>query len=123
MKTTPKHYAEALDHLLNKKLALREVCKELANLLVLRGESGKVNDIERAYETFRSKRNNEVIAQVVGGQPLPGQVFSKEFQGKKIREEHRIDEAQIAGVRIRIGDSLIDNTIAHRLRDLKNALR
>ncbi len=123
MNISAKRYATTLADALNKHHgASTEVVKAFAQLLIERGESGKLRDIERAYESLRRSSENELDVTVVSGQALGAHLFPKELNGKKVREEHRVDANEIAGARISIEDSLVDNTIARRLRDLRNAL-
>jgi F0F1-type ATP synthase delta subunit len=79
---------------------------------------------EAFYELLKEAPHNhkKVIHELVtkleadGNLKMAGEIMD---HFKKIGEE---EKPQISGARIRIGDTVIDNTIEQRLRNLKNVI-
>ena len=71
----------------------------------------------------------EVRAEIISAEPLaPSQITTIEdslakVTGKKVRMKSSVKEKLIAGVRIRIGSTLIDSTINNKLERLRRELK
>jgi len=122
MKLTSEQYAIALFNALKSGAHREDVCREFAQMLYEHGATGRLKEVERAYEALRREREHELVISVSSGQPIGEHIFSGELNERKVREEYDLDPALIGGVRLRINDTLVDTTISKRLKDLTNAL-
>jgi F-type H+-transporting ATPase subunit delta len=122
MSITSLQYASALYDALKGVSDKGAVMREFASILSDRGETGKVSEIERVYEMIRQRNEHESVVHITSGQEVGGHIFPKDLGGKKVREEQRVDTSLIGGVRVRINDTLVDTSIARRLKELTDAL-
>ena len=99
-----------------------DVAEAFARFLVARGESGRLNDIRRAFVDLRLEKEKKIHSQIVSARPDRVEILPERLSGKQVEEEFTADPKFIGGVKVRIGDRLIDNTISRRLRNLRNAL-
>jgi F-type H+-transporting ATPase subunit delta len=118
--------AAALDAALGGRFS-REI---LALLEVLvnhqRGES--VPAVSQAFDVLADRAEGVVVAEAETVVPLTGQQRERivaalaRLTGQRVRLKERLDSAVLAGVRLRVGDRLIDGSAAGRLARMREEL-
>lgn len=109
-------------------LADEPFCREFLKLLLAKGRIPLAPGIyEEALDYYRREAGILPVTVTVAA-PLGeemrvrfGEVLGK-LTGKEIELEVQVDPAVIGGVRLRIGDRVIDGTLANRLRRLRDAM-
>lgn len=117
------------------KLGLaREVFSErseyVRNLLLLAIERGRVAYLGQILEEFRALREEReglLHAMVFSPYPLDGlydQIQSKlqEITGREVRLEERLDRSLIGGIKLKLGDLVLDASIRGQLERLREEL-
>lgn len=96
-------------------------------LLVERGRSNAIGAVATAYKEIADEALGRAQAQVVSAFALtPEQQediarrFS-ELTGKKVAVENTVDSSLLGGVRVRIGDTLYDGSLATKLANLERS--
>ena len=92
----------------NRFDCFEQICIEF-NLLV-----NKKLNIEIAYISSASELDAKSVKEIVA--------FLEKRFNKKIQPKISVDPSHIAGIKIRIQDEILDNTIARKLSDLKQSL-
>ena len=106
--------------------------KEITGLMRLIVQKDRYREVEDILCWFIDQVKSEKgigKAQVVSAQPLTdaqkAQVEKRLLQTtsfKQMEMDYRVDESLIGGLRIRIGDRVVDSSISTRLYDLKKEL-
>jgi F-type H+-transporting ATPase subunit delta len=97
-------------------------------LLVRKRRTDQLPDIIRHYRAMIDEKKGRVVAQVQTAVPLDKKQVDALREalaartGKSIAIEAEIDPAMIAGVRVRLGDTLIDGSVSGRLQRVKKRL-
>ena len=100
----------------------------LALLLVRRGRAGLVPVIARQFERIERDREGRVTAQVTSAIALTDAQRANlrdqlgQRSGKTVDLDERVDPSIMGGLVVRIGDELIDASIAGRLRRIQAQL-
>jgi len=100
----------------------------LALLLVRRGRAGLVPVIARQFERIERDREGRVTAQVTSAIALTDAQRANlrdqlgRRSGKTVDLDERVDPSIMGGMVVRIGDELIDASIAGRLRRIQAQL-
>jgi F-type H+-transporting ATPase subunit delta len=100
----------------------------LALLLVRRGRAGLVPVIARQFERIERDREGRVTAQVTSAIALTDAQRANlrdqlgRRSGKTVDLDERVDPSIMGGLVVRIGDELIDASIAGRLRRIQAQL-
>lgn len=109
-----------------------KVSKPLENALVLLVQKGRapiIPDVMKAFQAILDEQSGVAIAKVESIIPLDEsekQSIAQKLEaisGKKIRIENKINPTLIGGFTARIGDTVIDGSIKHKLERLKEELR
>ena len=107
---------------------LHEVVKNFLLLLVDKRREAALPAILREYTTLANAARNIVVAAVTTVLPLSAdqeQALSaklSDITGKKVQIKQQVDARIIGGVVVKIGDKLIDGSVAHQLCMLQAAL-
>ena len=124
MRYTPTQYAKTLYDLIEESpKKSKEIVRAFAAKLVANGALKDLRAIGAAFEREWYSRTGTTPVEVTTVEK--GSMSKKELEkmlGKDIEFIEKTDPAVTAGARIKIGDYQIDNTLARRLSDLKNAL-
>jgi F-type H+-transporting ATPase subunit delta len=115
-----RQYAEVLYELVEKasKNESKDIIKKFVAVLVKNGDMSKISLITQEFEKIHlSKIGKEKIEVTTTGED--GSKLKSELKGEvTLKEDARI----LGGVRIKIGDKLIDNTLRARVNRLKGSL-
>jgi len=107
--------------------ACREV-RDFINLLIKKKRVEVLGDILIDFEGLLNEARNAVAAEVISAVPLDGSLLDAfELQvarltGKNVRMENVVDPGVVGGVRLVIGDRVVDSTLATRLGEVRREL-
>ena len=94
-------------------------------LLNARGRLSLIPYIARLFEDLERQRERKIVAQVTTAEPLTPverQSLLKQLQeqtGQEVELQERVDPAILGGMVLKIGDQLLDLSVAGRLRRLR----
>jgi len=97
-------------------------------VLVLRGRQALLLEIGESFSALADEARNLIRARVASAIPLAPEQKARlrekliAMTGKRIELEEEIDPALLAGVRVWLGDRMIDGTAAGRLAELRTGL-
>jgi F-type H+-transporting ATPase subunit delta len=99
-------------------------------LLILweQGAWRRLREAAEAFYTLAGAQSDAAAAEVVAAVPLtPDQVASISqavgmWLGRPVRLRLRVDRSVIGGVAVRVGNRVLDGTVAHRLEGMREAL-
>lgn len=124
MRYTAKQYAQTLFELTDSNpRSAQATIKRVAEILLAHNQGRLLRKIETEFEREWNARKG--ITQVEVTATKKGLVHAKDFSHRvtgKIELTETIDPQVIGGVKIKIGDWQIDNTIARRLKQLQEAI-
>lgn len=109
-----------------------KVSKQLEDalaLLVQKGRAPVIPDVMKEFQAILYEQSGIVIALVESAIPLgesEKQTIAQKLEaisGKKIRIENKVNPELIGGFTARIGDTVIDGSVKHKLERLKEELR
>jgi F-type H+-transporting ATPase subunit delta len=105
---------------------------EAENFVRVLAENGRLDvlsEIRTQYELLKNEREDVVEAEVQSAfEMIPGQVADlvarlEKKTGRRVRARVSVDKSLIGGVRIVIGDKVIDGSARAQLAALENALK
>ena len=121
MKYTNKHIATAL---LKKLTSVssdadrKEIIKAFAQFICKQNKVSKLSSITKAFVTLWNKTHDEIDVEITKAFDTPLN-FPKEISGKKVHLKIKEDKRLIGGVKIKIDDLTIDNTLQTKINNLK----
>lgn len=102
--------------------------RDFINLLITKKRVDVLDDVLIGFEELLNEARNAVAAEVISAVPLDeGLLDEFELQvarltGKNVRLENVVDPGVGGGVRLVIGDRVIDSTLATKLGDVRREL-
>lgn len=128
----PKLSSEQIYDLIVAGLGQVKLPEEVANLLKVVVENGRLEAVPEIARQFRELKNqSEGVADAYIESAMPmtqAEVddlvanLGKRFPGLKLTPIVTINEALIGGVRVRVGDRVLDGSIQTRLAQMQEAL-
>lgn len=122
----PAGKAEAVRQLLGGRI--QPVLMHFLLIVLEQGEWRRLRAIAGAYYEVAGRRLEHKAAEVTAAAPLTEaqlsgmeEVLAGMFGGP-VKLHARVDPRVIGGVAVRVGDVVIDGTVAHRLEQVKEAL-
>jgi F-type H+-transporting ATPase subunit delta len=115
---------KSLDGILSNHVS--ELVKRFVLILNRKGRSGELADIEQAYDSLLQEKLGKVEVDVWTAGPIGGdQMRSLQSRvqsalGKEIVLHSYTDPGLIGGIKLRIGDRLIDGSVAAKLRAMRS---
>jgi F-type H+-transporting ATPase subunit delta len=114
-----------------QKVFAKEMSNEFVDFLCVIAENGRLGElveIEKVFSTMLDDEKKSLRVSMTTGAPIDDalraktvQLLSKKF-GKSIILEENVDSSIIGGMVIRAGDTVIDGSVATRLRLMKEKL-
>lgn len=135
-----KEFKEILENPNISKRRKKEIIKEIfggqtfeaiVSFLCVLVDKGRILYLEekiRQMELIYLERHDILEAKVTSVIPLTDQEFSKLHEklekkyGKKVILEKEIDESIIGGLFVRVGNEVIDGTVAGKYKEIKNIM-
>ncbi len=131
MKLSTKQYAQALYELTKDKPeneASVVIEKYVANLKQ-QGLLNKVEDIIKKFTEIYNKKNGIIKAKIFTGRELNRDTLDsvssaliKKYNSEKIETKVKVDKSLRGGIKIIVGEDIIDNSILGRLQKLKQVI-
>ena len=98
------------------------------NLLCRKKRSAILLDVIEEFSALRDEREGIVNVDVASAVELDDEQSKKlinglaDYTGKKVRAKLSLDEQLLGGVTVKIGDTILDNSVKHQLEMLNEAL-
>ncbi len=123
MKYSPKQYARALYESLREEKDAGLVFKNFYNLLVRNSDLKLLSKIIENIDEVDKKERGVVEVKIASAKKIAPEIIEK-LQGliKKGEIKQEIDSSLIGGLKIQIGDLLIDSSIKAKLNKLRQSL-
>lgn len=108
---------------------IHSITLQFVDLLIDKHRTPVFESIPREYQALSDQYHDMIEAQVTTAVPLPQDQETKliqrlvDFTGKKIRLVCKIDSSLIGGMKIQIGDTVMDGSVSSQLRILKEKLQ
>ena len=120
-KYTPKQYARALYELLSEGSSKNShtVIRNFVGALRKNNDLSKGGEIMRWFEKIYHEGSGKPLVEVSAVDEGARELLSRKIKGEIVFKK---DPRIVGGVRIKIGDEMIDNTIKVRLERLREAL-
>ena len=120
-KYTPKQYARALYELLSDGSSKNShaVIRNFVGALRKNNDLSKGGEIMRWFEKIYHEESGKPLVEVSAVDEGARELLSRKIKGEIVFKK---DPRIVGGVRIKIGDEMIDNTIKVRLERLREAL-
>ena len=103
--------------------------KDFAQYLAKKGLLSKLDSIISDYEVLYNKKNNIVSATVTLTHRLPEktknelqEALKKKYNAKEVEIIEKVDARIIGGMKIKIGDTVFDSSLANSLHQLETQL-
>lgn len=108
---------------------IEKIIQSFAKLLLKNGQAGNLNRIVERYEELYAKKYNILNISVSTVTELGkndrenlAQELKKKYKADKVTINEIIDQKNIGGMKIKIGDTVYDYTLAGRLKQLQTQL-
>lgn len=123
MKYSPKQYAQALYESLKEAKDTALVFRNFYNLLVRNNDLKLLNKIIEKIEEIDKEERGVVEVKISSVKKLDAEIIEK-LRGliKKAEIKEEVDPSLIGGLKVQIGDLLIDGSIRAKLNKLRQSL-
>jgi len=105
------------------------VVRRLLELLLRKGRWGRLRAVVSEFERLRADLRGEVLAEVTVAHPV-GRAEEEEIQralsrlfARRVTIRTSVDPGMIGGLRVVLGDRIIDNTVVRRLQIMRRRLK
>jgi F-type H+-transporting ATPase subunit delta len=101
---------------------------DLVQLIVSQGRSSELSDIARALVKAAAASRDKAVAEVRSAVPLNEETIERlaaalgRATGKSVEVKVVVDESVIGGIVARVGDTVIDGSLARRVDSLRQAV-
>lgn len=127
---TPKINKEEKKEVLKSVFAdkLSPVTFNLLCVLLDKRRAMEFYGVVKQYERLVSEKNNEITGIVYLAKPCSDKMLAKiekrlsEITGKNLKLKVSIDPALVGGIKVKIGDNVVDATVASQLREMKGTI-
>ncbi len=138
-KLSPKQFAHALHEATSGQSIIEatQTVKLFVSLLVKKRMMGKSDEVVEAYRKLELSSAGIIEAEVSSSQPLAkeaeekikkfvekefGQTSKTVIKTTGVQINHTIDEKLLGGIKVKVGDTILDGTLKGRLQEMKLAL-
>jgi F-type H+-transporting ATPase subunit delta len=131
LSNNPKVSADDLSKLLSSMVKTKPDGKilSLLNLVNQNHRLSAVPEIASQFETMKNQSEDAAEVMITSAFPLEGSALNdllsslkKRFGGKELRPTIQVDPALIGGVRIQVGDEVLDSSVKARLAQMQASL-
>ncbi|HEY5890432.1 MAG TPA: ATP synthase F1 subunit delta [Acidimicrobiia bacterium] len=101
----------------------------LVQLVVGQGRASELSSISKALVEMAASSRNRAVAEVRSAVPLTEETVERlaaalgKATGKKLEVKVVVDESVVGGIVARVGDTVIDGSIASRIGSLRHAVQ
>ncbi len=126
-----KEYAAALFELTHDKTEEenKKIIKHFVELLAKRGMLGQQEKIIEEYRKLYNEKHNIVEATVTLVNRLPEktrihlrETLKKKYKAREVHILEKVDERILGGIKVKVGDEVLDATLKNSLNQLELAL-
>lgn len=116
-----------VDELLQGKAS--SVTVGLVQMIVNQGRASELPSIARALVETAASSRDHAVAEIRSAVPLDGETIDRlaaalsKATGKKLEVKAIVDESVVGGIVARVGDTIIDGSIASRVDSLRHAIQ
>lgn len=131
MKIAPAQYAQAL-YGATKEKSQAQIGEAVSSLIKILAKNSQIKESQKIISKFReiyNRENNIVEAQITTREKMSDEVLtyvstyvSNKFNAEKVEINNIIDESIKGGIIIRVGDAVIDGSVARSLKELRYIL-
>lgn len=114
---------------LAKKLELSDIVTRFINILAENRRLDRVFEIQEILQELVNHHNNLTHAEITSAVPLTQQqqkeisaILAKRTSGK-LNINYTVDQSCLSGILVRLGNQIIDLTLANQLNHLANAMK
>jgi len=131
MKITAKQYAKSLYEATEEKShsEVDSAVKNFIKILIKNNHLKLEANIIQKFREIYNAENKIAEAEVVSWEPLSNALLnnvskyvSNKYQAKEVVLNNIIDKSIQGGIIIKVGDEIIDGSVARKLKELKNKL-
>lgn len=131
MKISIQKYAQALFELTDGKSQkeILDVIKKFSEVLKREGMIRNIKKIIEKFEEIYNKKNGIIMANIISSRKLSDEhIFQVEnfiknkYKTEKVEIENSIDKKIKGGIIIKIGDEVIDGSVAIQIKKMKEIL-
>jgi len=131
MKVDSKQYAQALYELTKDKSEkeISIVIEKYVDNLQKQGLLNKAENIIKKFTEIYNQKNKVVSAKIFTSREIEdknveeiAEMIKKKYQAEEVELEMTVDKALKGGIKIIVGEDIIDNSIAGKLVRLRKAL-
>lgn len=107
---------------------MNDTLNKFFKILIDKNRINCINEIMQDFITRYNKANNIVVAYISSAVELNEKDLDKiesmleKKTGKKVEMKFKVDEELIGGIRIRVNDEVLDNTVVNKLKKMKEAV-
>ncbi len=132
MRSSTKQYAQALYELTKDKpeSEVSVVSEKFIRNLKQSGILNKIEEIIQYFKEIYNKENSIIEAKIFTGRELSKEivdniknVLMKKYDAEKIETKVKVDKSLRGGIKIIVGEDVIDNSVLGRLQKLKQAMK
>jgi F-type H+-transporting ATPase subunit delta len=115
-----------------KKLFGNSLKKDMVNFLMLLLDKGRIKFLSGIFDEFTrlaDKKKNVLNMTIISASPVDEkqineikQKYMKLYNSSAVKLNIEIDNKQIGGIKVKIGDKVVDGTVKGRLTGLKDLL-
>lgn len=114
---------------LTERTGMDVLSRNFVGLISFNRRLSELPEMIRAFQLLLAKNRGEAFGEVTSSHPLEKNQIDtiksslEKSSGKKFRLKIKVDESLIGGVLIKVGSSMIDNSIRTKLRNLSNVMK
>lgn len=111
------------------KLGVQHVTRNFAGVVVANGRLSLLPEIIGAYGRLMAAERGEVTAEVASAQKLTAKQLESvsamlaKYAGRDVKVQPEVDESLLGGLVVRMGSTMIDNSLKSKLDQLKLAMK
>ena len=120
--------AKAKEALINKVFAQDKITRNLVKLVVANGRIGEISNIAESFHAVLSESAGVATARIESATSLDEKQVNdlaaalKKMTGKEVTVEVAENSKLLGGIRVHLGDEMIDLSLARKIENLSKAL-
>lgn len=128
--TSPQVAKSEKKEILRSLLAdqISPITLNLLCVLLDKKRAGEFNHVVKQFERLVSEKNNEVSGVIYLARPCSEEMMQaiekklSQSTGKNLKLKLNVDPSLVGGIKVKIGDSVVDATVASQLKEMKGTI-